>query len=71
MKISVTSSYQISFQVAYHEQTEGGMNYGEFGPETDAIEKAITYLELAQIDQPKTEWVIVCNVTKNVNGAKS
>lgn len=71
MKISVTTSYQVSFQVQYYEQTEGGMNYGEFGPSTDSIEKAITYLELAQIDQPKTEWVIVCYVGKTVDRAKS
>lgn len=66
MKITSTTSYTVKFQVHYFLDCEGGMQSDTFGPECDTIQLAITQLELAQVHDPKMDWVIVCAVAKEV-----
>jgi len=64
MKITSTTTYKITFQVAYYEHSEGGMDTDTFGPECDSVQQALPHWDLAQIDNPSKDWVITCNVTK-------
>lgn len=62
MNINVTTSHQLKFHVAYHEHAEGGMDTDQFGSAFDDLHNAIRVLELARIQQPGHDWVIVCEV---------
>jgi hypothetical protein len=66
MEITNTVSYKLSFVVAYHEGTEGGMDYEEFGKEYKDIKEALRLWETAKDSRPGHDWQIVCNVQRIV-----
>ena len=71
MKISVTTTHTVKFNVMAYEDQEGGMSIAEFGKACDNLHEAIVQLDLAFASDPKTPWTIVCDVEKQVQGAKT
>jgi hypothetical protein len=67
MKITVNTTYEVSYQVCFHRQTEGGMDYREFGESCKTLEQAISNLELARLSEKGEDWIIVCDVQKQVS----
>ncbi len=70
MKISVNTSYELSFNVECHYGTEGGMESEYFGGGVKTIEEAIQLWELACVNQPSLAWLIVCEPSKSVKRGK-
>jgi hypothetical protein len=56
----------ITFYVSYFEAQEGGMDSENYGETVSTIEEAIHLLELAMVAFPSCDWVIVCDVSKNI-----
>lgn len=67
MKITVTKTHEVAFQVEAFWAEEGGMGHESFGSEVSTIEEAIVQLELANISNAKNDWIITCNVTTKVS----
>ena len=68
MKIDTQATYTITFSVQAYWNEEGGMGHDTFGKVVDDLPAAILQLELAQISNPKLDWQIICDVTKQVSG---
>ena len=71
MKISTTTTHTVKFNIIAYEGQEGGMSIDEFGKTCDNLHEAIVQLDLAFASDPKTPWKIVCDVEKQVAGAKT
>lgn len=68
MHINVTKAHKVTFCVEYFEATEGGMDNEMYGGQVNTIEEAISLLELAQVSDPKSDWMITARVTTTIKG---
>lgn len=68
MKLTTTVTHDITFHVAYYEATEGGMDHDTYGSPVGDISAAVRLLELAKIQDPKMDWVIVAEVSTHTGG---
>ena len=68
MKLTTTATHKITFEVVYHEATEGGMDSGDFGKPVETLPEAIHNLELARKFSPEIDWTIECDVQTIVDG---
>lgn len=66
MKLKYTKEYTISFRVCYHEEHEGGMDYGAYGDPVFTLEDAVERWERAKVESPKRNWEIVADVESKV-----
>lgn len=67
MKLQTTTSHTISFTVEAFWNEEGGMGQDQYGEAVDTLQQAVRLLELARVKDPKTNWVIVCDVKTTVS----
>lgn len=67
MKISKTTSYEITFSIVEYLETEGGMIRTVFKSDLSSIELAIHNLELACATNGNADWVIVMDVKTIIN----
>lgn len=65
-KITVTTTYEVSYYVHYYEHAEGGMDSGGFGKLVNTLEQALVLLETAQAQDETRDWQICLDVTKTV-----
>lgn len=65
-KVTVTTTYDISYHVCYHENEEGGMGFGGFGKSVNTLEQALVLLETATAQDDGHEWEICLEVTKTI-----
>ena len=65
-KITVTTTYEVSYFVHYYEHAEGGMNSGGFGKSANTLEQALVLLETAQAQDDAHDWQICLEVTKTI-----
>jgi hypothetical protein len=66
MNIKTTTSHTISFTVEAFWSEEGGMGQDQYGEPVQELPQALRLLELAQVAQSKTNWVIVASVKTQV-----
>lgn len=60
MKMTYQVSITATFYVAYHESSEGGMDYGSHGDSVDSLPEAVEIWRDATRKDPKRNWVICC-----------
>ena len=68
MKMETRTIYNITFSVKYFDGTEGGMEEGSFGQTMNTLPEAIELLRVARTNDPKNDWIIVCDVAVQVTG---
>jgi hypothetical protein len=68
MKLTTTVTHEIDFTVSYFEHAEGGMNSDTFGKTVNDLSSAVRLLELAKVQHPENDWVIVADVSTQVGG---
>ena len=68
MKLTTTVTHDIDFTVSYFEHAEGGMNSDTFGKTVNDLPSAVRLLELAKVQHPENDWVIVADVSTQVGG---
>ncbi len=68
MRLTTTVTHEIDFTVSYFEATEGGMDHDTFGKAVKDMPAAVHLLELAQVQHPGHDWVIVAEVSTQVGG---
>jgi hypothetical protein len=66
MKTSHTVEHNIKFSVQAFWNEEGGMDQTEFGGSVETLNEALHIFTVAQLQQPKEPWIIVCDVTTKV-----
>jgi hypothetical protein len=66
VKLSITTTHTITFDIKAFEQTEGGMNVEVFRSDIGTLDEALHALEVARSSSRDTEWLIVANVTTQV-----
>ena len=59
MKLTTMTTVHLTFDVQYFEDTEGGMHTGSFGSACSTLEAAVEQWRLAQVANPRRDWVIV------------
>lgn len=62
MEITKTTTHNVVFSVEYFENSEGGMDWDDFGSDVETLEEAIHLLDLAKSTNREEDWVIVCRV---------
>lgn len=68
MKITKTTTYDVTFHVGYRENSEGGMRSGTYsGKSHGDLPTAIEELEEAQARDYRTDWEIITDVEKVVS----
>ena len=70
MRISTTIVHTVTFSVRAFWSEEGGMGQDSFGPSCDTLIEALVHLDLANAQDPKTDWLIVCSTAKQVQQGK-
>lgn len=68
MKISKTKTYEVTFSVVAHEETEGGMN-SEFFADAVSLEDALDKLDMAKAARPREDWFIKVDASAIITGA--
>lgn len=71
MKITTQTTHEISFDVKAFEGEEGGMHVLDFGESCKELPAALRLLELARVQNPKVDWVIVLDVAVVTNPVKA
>ena len=71
MKLTSTTTVVLNFDIAYYEDCEGGMRSGSFGETVSTLEAAVEQWRLANVAEPRREWVIVSVPQINVNQGKA
>lgn len=64
MKLTISESYLVDYQVCAFEAMEGGMGYQEHGNAVDTLQEAILALREAHVKDTSQDWIITVNVTK-------
>ena len=67
MKLTTTTTHEITFSVCYFEDTEGGMNSDSFGKSVNELAEAIELLGIAKAQDPSKNWVIVADVETKIS----
>lgn len=68
MKITKTTTYDVTFHVGYRENSEGGMRSGTYsGKSHNDLPSAIEELEEAQARDHHVDWEIITEVEKVVS----
>jgi hypothetical protein len=67
MQINTQTKHTIVFKVVSYIAQEGGMDYEEFGHECETLNQAVTLWDLALVGRPNLDWIIQCDVTKEIN----
>lgn len=73
MKLTKTTTHDITFSVQYFGGNEGGMDHSFFGKKCNELAEAIELLEAAEREQPgdsNGEWYIVADVKKSIKVEK-
>ena len=63
MNITKTTTHKLRFTVEAFWNEDLGMGHQDFGQAVETIEQAVETLQLAEIHDPKLEWVIVARVS--------
>ncbi len=66
MKLSVTTTHELTFAVEYFHQEEGGMSNERFGEGRQTLQEAIELLTIAKNHSPKNDWIITVDVKTTV-----
>lgn len=66
MELSTNITHTITFSIQAFWNEEGGMGQDTFGEDCGSLNEAVVLLDLAQIKEPKLDWIITCNTFKKI-----
>ena len=70
MKITTTVVHTVMFSVQAFWSEEGGMGHGAFGTVCETLIEALVQLDLAITKENDKDWVVVCDVSKQIQQVK-